>query len=173
MEYRNLGKCGIKVSPLCLGTGFRSYWHNLSDEKTVSDVIHSVIDHGGNFIDCANYYFQGRCEEVVGKTLKGMKGRRDAIVITTKVCAKIGPGPERPGTVAVPHHARDRAQLRRLQTDHIDIYLLHGPDGETPVEETLRALDDLVRQGKTRYIGACNHTAAKVVESWRSATGNS
>lgn len=165
MEYRNLGKCGVKVSPLCLGTGFRSYWHNLSDEKTCADVIRSVIDHGGNFIDCANYYFQGRCEEVVGKTLKDLKSKRDDIVITTKVCAKIGPGPN-DGGLSRYHIMREiERSLKRLQTDHIDIYLLHGPDGETPVEETLRTLDDLVRHGKVRYIGACNHTSAQVVEN--------
>ena len=165
MEYRNLGKCGVKVSPLCLGTGFRSYWHNLTDEKTCSEVIHALIAHGGNFIDCANYYFQGRCEEVVGKTLKGLRGRRDDLVITTKVCARIGPGPN-DGGLSRYHIMREiERSLKRLRTDHVDIYLLHGPDGETPVEETLRALDDLVRQGKARYFGACNHTPAEVVES--------
>ena len=165
MEYRKLGRFGVKVSPICLGTAFRAFWNGLSDEKTCIRVIETAVDHGVNFIDCANSYFAGKCETVLGKALKGMKGKRDDLIITTKVWSGVGEGPNDHGLSRF-HILRevDRS-LKRLQLDYIDLYLLHNIDQGTGLDETLGAMDDVVRQGKARYIGCCNYTAAQVVES--------
>jgi aryl-alcohol dehydrogenase-like predicted oxidoreductase len=144
MEYRPLGRTGVKVSPICLGTAFRSQ----EEEQTCIRVIDRAIDLGCNFIDTA-LYGQGRSEEVVGKALRG---KRDDIVLTTKIYGTLGNGPNRARLSRLNLLAGVDASLRRLQTDHIDLYLLHSFDGETPLDETLRALDDIVRQGKARYI---------------------
>lgn len=165
MEYRKLGRFGVKVSPICLGTAFRGYWAGQSDEKTCIRVIETAVDHGINFIDCANFYFAGRCEEVLGKALKGMKDKRDNLVITSKVWSRIGDGPNDQGTSRFHIMREIERTLKRLQLDHIDLYLLHHYDSETPLDETYRAMSDLVQQGKIRYIGACNYTAAQVVEA--------
>ena len=90
MEYRQLGQYGVRVSPICLGTAFRSFWAGDTDEKTCARIIEKAVDLGINFIDCANYYFSGRCEEIVGKVLSHMKSRRDDLVITSKVWSNIG-----------------------------------------------------------------------------------
>lgn len=165
MEYRKLGRFGVKVSPICLGTAFRAFWDGLSDEKTCVRVIETAVDHGVNFIDCANSYFAGKCEEVLGKALKGLKGKRDDLIITTKVWSGVGEGPNDHGLSRF-HILRevDRS-LKRLQVDYIDLYLLHSFDTGTGLDETLGAMDDVVRQGKARYIGCCNYTAAQVVEA--------
>jgi len=165
MEYRPLGRTGVKVSPICLGTAFRSQ----EEEQTCIRVIDRAIDLGCNFIDTA-LYGQGRSEEVVGKALRG---KRDDIVLTTKIYGTLGNGPNRARLSRLNLLAGVDASLRRLQTDHIDLYLLHSFDGETPLDETLRALDDIVRQGKARYIGCSNFAAWKVMEAlWISAEKN-
>ena len=171
MEYRKLGRTGVKVSRLCLGTAFRAFWNGQSDEATSIKVIEKAVELGCNFIDCANYYFAGRCEEVLGKAVAAM-GNRDDLVITSKVWSPIGEGPNDRGLSRFHIMREVERSLKRLGMDHIDLYLLHHWDGDTPLDETLRAMDDLVRQGKVRYVGACNHTAAQVVESlWVAQVG--
>ena len=165
MEYRKIGKSGIRVSPICLGTAFRGWWQGHNEEEASARTIERAVELGINFIDCANFYFQGRCETLLGKTLKSMSHQRDDLVITSKVWSKIGDGPNDNGLSRFHIMRECERSLKRLQLDHIDIYLLHAFDPNTPLDETLRAMDDLVRQGKVRYVGACNFTAAQVVES--------
>ena len=165
MDYRTLGRFGVKVSPICLGTAFRGYWAGQSDEKICIRVIETAVDHGINFIDCANFYYAGKCEEVLGKALKGMKDKRDNLVITSKVWSRIGKEPNDQGASRYHIMREIERTLKRLQLDHIDLYLLHHFDPDTPLDETLGAMSDLVQQGKIRYIGACNYTAAQVVET--------
>jgi aryl-alcohol dehydrogenase-like predicted oxidoreductase len=157
MEYRRLGKAGVKVSPLCLGTGVRGHL----DAERLTQVVERAIDLGCNFLDCANNYGGGQSEIVLGKAIKG---KRDDLVITSKVYTKIGPGPN-DGGLSRYHIMREvERSLKKLQTDRIDIYYLHNVDPETELEETLRTMEDLVRQGKVRYVGASNYSAAQVVE---------
>lgn len=159
MEYVNFGSAGVKVSRLALGLGFRGQ----RDEAQGQRLVERAIDLGINLIDCANVYgpgddraFAGRSEVVLGKALKG---KREDVVITSKVFGRTGPGPNDQGLSH--HHIMREVErsLTRLDTDHIDVYLVHNFDEETELEETARALDDLVRQGKVRYIGCCNHAA--------------
>ena len=157
MEYRNLGKAGVKVSRICLGTAFRGQ----GDEKTCTRAIDRAIDLGCNFIDCANIYGRGRSETILGKAVKG---RRDDLVLTSKVRSPVGAGPNDSGLSRF-HIVREAERsLKRLGTDRIDVYLLHQFDAEAPLEETLRAMDDLVRQGKVRYVGCCNFSGWQVVD---------
>ena len=150
MEYRQLGKTGVKVSRICLGAAFRCQ----EDDAVCERVVQRALELGCNFIDSANFYGHGRCEEIVGRALKG---KRDDVVITSKVCATIGPGPN-DGGLSRCHIMREvERSLKRLQTDRIDIYLQHDFDTQTPAEETLHAMDDLVRQGKVLHTGSCNH----------------
>lgn len=161
MDYRKLGRTGLKVSEFCLGTmTFR--W--TSTEEQSLQVLDRAWDAGINFIDTADVYSRwaegnpgGVAEEIIGEWMKGKP--RDQIVIATKVRGRMWDGPNGEGLsrqhimLAVEH------SLRRLQTDTIDLYQTHAPDLDTPLDETLRALDDLVHQGKVRYIGASNHRA--------------
>lgn len=152
MEYRSLGTSGVKVSRICLGTAFRG----APDDETCLATIDRAIDLGINFVDCANEYQKGRCERIVGRALKG---RRDQFVLTTKVCSPTGAGPNDAGLSRFHIMREVENSLSRLQTDYVDLYLAHSVDAETPVEESLRAFDDLVHQGKVRYIGCSNFPA--------------
>jgi aryl-alcohol dehydrogenase-like predicted oxidoreductase len=162
MDYINFGSAGVKVSRLALGLGLRGQ----SDEAEAARLIERAIDAGINLIDCANIYGPmddraniGRSEEVLGKVIKG---KRDDLVITSKVASAVGPGPNDRGLSRF-HILREvERSLQRLDTDHIDVYLVHVFDETTPLEETVRALDDLVRSGKVRYIGCCNYKAWQV-----------
>ena len=155
MDYRRFGATGVKVSPICLGSAFRGR----PGDDVCKAIIAQAIDLGINFIDVANIYQEGHSERLVGEVLKG---RRDQFVLTTKVGSSMGIGPNDTG-LSRAHILREiEHSLRRLQTDHIDIYLVHQLDPTTPHQETLRALDDLVHQGKVRYIGCCNYTAWQV-----------
>jgi aryl-alcohol dehydrogenase-like predicted oxidoreductase len=157
MEYRRLGKAGVKVSRICLGAGVRGQL----DEARFVRTIERAIDLGCNFIDCGNTYGHAQSETLLGKAIRG---RRDDLVITSKVYSAVGPGPNDRGLSRY-HILREvERSLRKLQTDHLDVYYLHRPDAETEPEETLRTMEDLVRQGKVRYVGASNHDAARVVE---------
>jgi aryl-alcohol dehydrogenase-like predicted oxidoreductase len=157
MEYRNLGRAGVKVSPIALGTGFRAQ----PEESECIRIIERAVDLGCNFIDSANIYQDGRSEEIVGKALQG---KRDDIVLTSKVSSPIGDGPNDRGLSRY-HIVREvERSIRRLRTDHVDVYLLHQPDWTTRLEESLRAMDDLVRAGKTRYLGCSNFPAWNVAE---------
>lgn len=158
MPYVQLGRLGVKASRICLGTAFRGQ----DDDEVAVRVIHRAIDLGCNFIDCANFYGKGRCETVLGRA---MRGRRDDLFITSKVWSRIGPGPNDAGLSRY-HILREvERSLQRLGTDRIDLYLLHAFDAQAPLDETLQAMDDLVRQGKVVYVGACNFTATQAVES--------
>ena len=157
MEYRKLGNTGIKVSSFCLGTAFRSQ----DDAAICIRVIDRAIDMGCNFID-SGLYGSGRSEEIVGKAIKK---KRNEVFLCTKVASSMGPGPNRSGLSRLNLMRAVEDSLKRLQTEHIDLYLLHAFDAETPLEETLRALDDMVHQGKVRYIGCSNFRPWKIVEA--------
>ena len=158
MDYRNFGSAGVKISPICLGTAFRGR----ADEAVCAATIERAIDLGVNFIDCSNSYMKTRSERIVGEVLKG---QRDQIVLTTKVCTPVAEGPNEGGLSRFHIMREVEKSLERLQTDYIDIYLVHHPDPTTPIEETLRTLDDLVRQGTVRYIGCCNFDAWQVCKA--------
>lgn len=167
MEYRRLGYTGLKVSEIGLGG---NNFGRLADEQTSIAVINHAVDMGINFIDTADVYDQGRSEEFVGKAVKS---KRSQVIIATKFAGAMGDGPnERGGSRHYILRAVD-ASLRRLQTDYIDLYQMHHPDVTTPIEETLRALDDLVRAGKVRYIGCSNFAAWQLCEAlWTSKVNN-
>jgi aryl-alcohol dehydrogenase-like predicted oxidoreductase len=162
LDYINFGKSGVKVSRIALGLGLRGQ----SDENVAQNLVEHAIDGGITFIDCANIYGPmddraniGRSEVVVGKALAG---KRDRVVLTSKVCGSIGKDPNDRGTSAF-HILREiENSLRRLNTDHLDVYLVHSYDKGTPQDETIRALDDIVRSGKARYVGCCNYDAWQV-----------
>jgi aryl-alcohol dehydrogenase-like predicted oxidoreductase len=157
-----LGRSGVKVSPLCLGAMMFGQRGNPDHEDCIR-IIHRALDAGLNFVDTANVYSDGESEEIVGKALKG---HRHEVVLATKVHGAMGPGPNDRGNSRV-HILREvDNSLRRLQTDYIDLYQIHRPDPDTPIEETLRALDDLVRWGKARYIGSSTFAAWELVESY-------
>ena len=159
MEYRMLGKTGVKVSPLCFGT--MSFGGD-ADEKMSESMFHFCREQGINFFDCANVYQQGRAEEILGKLIKTC---RQEVVITTKVYFPTGSGVNDGGSSRYHIMNAVEASLKRLGTDRIDIDFLHRYDDTTPLEETLRALDDLVRQGKILYLGASNFTAWQTVKA--------
>lgn len=162
MEYVNLGRLGVQVSRICLGVAFRGQ----PDDAIAVRVIERAVDLGCNFIDCANFYGQGRSERVLGRA---MKGKRDDLFITSKVWSRIGSGPNDAGLSRYHIMREVERSLTRLGTDRIDLYLMHNWDPVTPLDESLRAMDDLVRQGKVVYTGACNFTAVQVVEAmWTS-----
>ncbi|MEM7032281.1 MAG: aldo/keto reductase [Chloroflexota bacterium] len=162
MDYVNFGSAGLKVSRLALGLGFRGQ----SSEDEAQTVIEHALDLGINLIDCANVYGMmddraniGRSEVILGKALQG---KRDDVVITSKVCSHIGSGPNDWGLSRFHIMREVERSLKRLNTDYIDVYLVHAPDKSTPLEETIRALDDLVCSGKVRYVGCCNFAAWEV-----------
>ena len=163
MNYRNLGKAGVKVSPICLGT---MMFGGQTDEAESIRIIRKAIDLGINFIDTANMYNAGRSEVAVGKAIAN---RRDQVVLATKGRQPMGEGPNESGASRL-HLMRELdASLKRLGTDFVDIYYQHTPDDETPIEESLRALDDMVRSGKVRYIACSNFRAWQLCESlWTS-----
>ena len=148
MNYRSLGRTGVQVTPLCLGA---MNFGGPTDEADSIAIIDRALDGGINFIDTANVYNAGESERIVGKALQ-QNGRRDAIVLATKVFGKMGDGPNEQGVTRYHIVKACEDSLRRLQTDHIDLYQLHRPSLSGPQDETLRAFDDLVRAGKVRYI---------------------
>ena len=157
MQYVNLGKAGIKVSRICLGTMTygSSKWRDwVLDEAESKPFIREAWDKGINFFDTADMYSQGASEEVVGKALKEIGMPREQVVIASKVFNPMGDGPNDRGTSRKHVRHAVEASLRRLQTDYIDLYQIHRLDQTTPIEETMGALDDLVREGKVLYLGA-------------------
>ena len=159
MEYRLLGRTGVKVSPLCLGA---MNFGGATGEKDSVEIIHAALDAGINFVDTANVYNAGQSEVVVGKALKG---RRAHVILATKVHGKVGEDINASGNSR--RHIIEACEdsLRRLDTDYIDLYQIHRPSNEIPVDETLRALNDLVSAGKVRYIGCSTHPAWMVMEA--------
>ena len=158
MRVRLMGRTGLKVSELCLGTmtfgsvaGVRGAPG--CDEKESLAILGAYLERGGNFIDTADGYAEGRSEEILGR---GLKGRRDDVVLATKVFFPAGAGANRKGLSRKHIFENIEMSLRRLQTDYIDLYQVHCFDSHTPLEETLSALDALVRQGKVRYLGCSN-----------------
>ena len=161
MEYRNLGRTGVKVSQLCLGT--MMFGRSTSEADSVA-IIERALDQGVNFVDTANAYSAGASERYVGKALAG--GRRASVVLATKGFFPIDPKDPN-GRGLSRRHLIDacNASLERLQTDWIDLYQLHRAQSDVPIDETLRALDDLIRAGKIRYIGTSMFPSWKIVES--------
>jgi len=159
MDYRRLGRTGVRVSPLCLGT---FNFGDATDEATSRGVIDAALTAGINVIDTADSYNRGRSEEIIGRALEG---RRHDVVIATKVHYRTGDGPNDQGNSRLHVLRACEASLRRLRTDYIDLYQVHRPDPDVPVEETLGALTDLVRAGKVRYIGCSTHPAWMVMEA--------
>jgi len=170
MRYRLLGRSGLLVSEICLGTmtyGGKGRWQPIGQLglAEVEGQIKTAVDAGVNFIDTADVYSEGDSEGLVGQALKNLKLPREELVIATKVRIRMGPGPNQVGLSR--GHIMDgvNASLRRLQLDHIDLYQIHGQDLATPMEETLRALEDLIRSGKVRYIGLSNHAAWQIMKA--------
>ena len=163
MEYRRLGGSGLKVS--AIGLGAVTFGRNV-DAGGAAAIVHGALDAGINIIDTANIYSAGKSEEYIGRALRG---RRHEAVIATKVSGKMGEGPNDSGSSRLHIMREAENSLRRLSTDYIDLYQLHFTDQVTPIEESLRALDDLVHQGKVRYIGCSNFMAWQVCEAvWAS-----
>jgi len=161
MKYKNLGKTGVKVSELCLGT---MIYGQQVDETTAIKIIKRAIDAGINFIDTADVYTEGRSEEIVGKAIKGM---RDDIVLATKVRGRTGIGPNGEGLSRKHIMHNIETSLKRLQTDYIDLYQVHHLDSSTPLKETVTTLSDLVRDGKVRYMGCSNFPAWQLEKALR------
>ena len=161
MQYRALGKTGIKVSPYCLGAMMFGALGNADHGDSIR-IIHKALDAGINFIDTADAYSRGESEEIVGKALKG---RRDDIVLATKAHLPMGDDPNQRGNSRRWLTRELEASLRRLQTDHVDLYQIHRPSPDTDIEETLSALTDLMRAGKVRAIGSSTFPASEIVEA--------
>ncbi|HCE17853.1 MAG TPA: aldo/keto reductase [Anaerolinea thermolimosa] len=168
MEYRRLGNSGLKVARICLGT-MQFGW--TADEKAAFEVMDAYVEAGGNFIDTADVYSAwvegnpgGVSEEIIGRWMKA-RGNRHLMVVATKFNGRMWPGPNGDGLSRGHVMKAIDDSLRRLQTDYIDLYQTHWPHYDTPQEETLRALDDLVKAGKVRYIGCSNEPAWRLVKA--------
>ncbi len=161
MEYRSLGRTGVMVSPLCLGA---MNFGGPTEEAESIAIIDRALEAGINFIDTANVYNRGESERIVGKALQ-RNGQRDHVVLATKVHGSMGEGPNEQGNSRYHIIKACEDSLVRLQTDHIDLYQLHRPSLTIPQDETLRAFDDLVKQGKVLYIGCSTHPAWMVMEA--------
>lgn len=170
MEYRYLGRSGLRVSTLTMGTmtfgGSERVGHTVQDDATRQ--IDLCLDAGINLLDTANVYNAGVSEEMIGVALSE-NGRRQRTLVATKVRFRMGEGPNQVGLSR--HHIVEQAEasLRRLKTDHIDLYQVHEWDGQTPIEETMEALDTLVRQGKVRYIGCSNYSGWHIMKALAAA----
>lgn len=161
MKYRNLGRSGLKVSPVCLGT---MMFGGQTDEATSARIIASAREAGINFIDTADVYTAGRSEEIVGRALRP---ERNAWVLATKFANPMGQGPNQRGLSRGWAMQALEASLGRLGVEHVDIYYLHKEDHATPLVETVRAIADMVRQGKIRYFGVSNHRSWRIAEICR------
>jgi aryl-alcohol dehydrogenase-like predicted oxidoreductase len=165
MRYQTLGRTGVEVSPLCLGAMMFGAWGN-TDHKECHRIIQRALDEGINFIDTADVYSEGESEEIVGDFLaQAGPGRRQDIVLATKFHGRMGEGPNREGNSRRWIIAECEASLRRLKTDHIDLYQIHRPSPGIEVDQTLSALSDLVHAGKIRYFGSSTFPAWMVVEA--------
>jgi aryl-alcohol dehydrogenase-like predicted oxidoreductase len=167
MKMRYLGNSGVKVSEICFGAmtfGGRGYWKVIGEleQKDANELVNLCFDAGVNFFDTADVYSEGLSEEMLGKALGS---KRNEIILATKVRGRTGKGPNDAGLSR--HHIIENcnSSLKRLRTDYIDLYQIHSFDPYTPQEETLRALDDLIRAGKVRYIGASNHTGWQLMKA--------
>src|SRR6476646_1504190 len=161
MELRPLGRTGVQVSKLCLGTMMCGAWGNTDHDASIR-IIHRALDAGINFVDTADVYSAGESEEIVGKALMS---RRDDVVLATKVSVPMDDDPNHRGNSRRWIIQEIENSLRRLGTDWIDLYQIHRPDPNTDVDETLGALTDLVQQGKVRYIGSSSFSGGEIVEA--------
>ena len=169
MRYRLLGRTGLFVSEICLGTmtyGGKGRWEVVGrlGVAEAAAQIKAAFDAGVNFIDTADVYSEGESETIVGEALAKLGLPREDLVIATKVRVRMGPQPNRVGLTRVHIMNEIHASLKRLRLDHVDLYQIHGVDQITPLEETLRALEDLVRAGKVRHIGLSNHAAWQIMK---------
>jgi len=162
MEMRVLGDTGVKVSPLCLGAMMFGAWGNRDHDESVR-IIERALDSGINFVDTADVYSSGESEEIVGKALAG--GRRDHVVLATKAHGTMGEDPNEQGNSRRWIIRECENSLRRLGTDHIDLYQIHRPDPTADIDETLSALTDLIRAGKILYAGSSTFPASQIVEA--------
>lgn len=171
MKYNILGRTGLLVSELCLGTmtfgGKGGFWSKIGqlDLPAVTDLVRSSLDAGINFIDTADVYSEGESERLLGQALKDIGVARREIVVATKCLGRTGPGVNNIGLSRGHILSAVQESLDRLGTDYIDLYQIHGVDLATPVDETLRALDDVVRSGRVRYIGCSNQMAWHVMKA--------
>ena len=161
MRYNNLGRTGLFVSELCLGTmtfGGKGFWEVVGKlgAKEVESLVGTALDAGVNFVDTADVYSEGESEKLLGGALASLARPREQVVVATKVKGRVGPGPNQIGLSRAHILASIYGSLKRLGLDHVDLYQIHGVDLETPIEETVRALDDVVRSGKARYVGFSN-----------------
>jgi aryl-alcohol dehydrogenase-like predicted oxidoreductase len=171
MKYNMLGRTGLFVSEICLGTmtfgGRGEMWQKIGqlDQASATALVRASIDAGVNFFDTADVYSEGEAERILGQAFKDLGVARKDVIVATKVRGRMGPGPNAVGLTR--GHILDAVKdsLDRLGTDHIDLYQIHGADPVTPIEETLRALDDLVRSGQVRYIGCSNLMAWQVMKA--------
>lgn len=167
MRYRPLGRTGLFVSELCFGAmtfGGEGFWKNIGQQgqAEADKLVGRCLDAGINFFDTANVYSYGKSEELLGKALAA---KRSEVVLATKVRGRMGPGQNEVGLSRYHIYDSVHASLKRLGTDHIDLLQIHGYDVATPLDETLRALDDLVREGKVRYLGASNLAAWQLMKA--------
>ncbi len=170
MRYKILGNTGLKVSELCLGTmtfGGKGYWAAIGQlpQHAVDDIIKRSVEAGINFIDTANVYSEGLAEELTGKAIGNLGLKRDDLVIATKVRGKMGEGVNEIGLSRKHIMQQVDESLKRLDTDYIDLYQIHGYDALTPIEDTVRTLDDLIKSGKVRYIGCSNIAAWQLMKA--------
>jgi aryl-alcohol dehydrogenase-like predicted oxidoreductase len=170
MKYKLLGNSGLKVSELCLGAmtfGGRGMWTAIGTlpQQQVNALIKQSVESGINFIDTANVYSEGLSEEMTGKAIRELGLKRDDLVIATKVRGKMGDGPNNSGLSRKHILQQANESLQRLNMDYIDLYQIHGFDPQTPMEETLEALDSLVKSGKVRYIGCSNLAAWQIMKA--------
>ncbi len=171
MRHKPLGRTGLFVSELCLGTmtfgGGAGIWGQIGDlqQADAERLVGQAIDAGVNFIDTADVYAGGASEQITGQALKNLKVPRESVVVATKVFGDVAPGPNTRGASRGHILNGVKASLKRLQLDHIDLYQIHGFDAATPIEETVRALDQLVRHGHVRYVGVSNWAAWQIVKA--------
>jgi aryl-alcohol dehydrogenase-like predicted oxidoreductase len=170
MKYNQLGRTGLFVSELCLGTmtfgGGSGIWQSIGklQQDEADGLLRQAVEAGINFVDTADVYSEGASEEITGRAIRNLGLARHEVVLATKVFGETGPGPNARGASRAHIHDGVRASLTRLGVDHIDLYQIHGFDAVTPIEETIRALDDLVRQGLVRYVGVSNWAAWQVMK---------
>lgn len=170
MKYNLLGNTGLKVSELCLGTmtfGGKGMWTSIGTlpQEEVDLLVKKSVDAGINFIDTANVYSEGLSEQLTGQSIRNLGLHRDDLVLATKVRGKMGDGPNQIGLSRKHILQQADESLKRLNTDYIDLYQIHGYDALTPLEETLSALDNLVQSGKVRYIGCSNLAAWQIMKA--------
>lgn len=171
MRYKKFGNTGLFVSELCLGTmtfgGQGELWSKIGQlpQEEANRLVGRALEAGVNFIDTADVYSEGRSETITGQALRDLKVARDEVVIATKVFGQTGAGPNARGNSRYHIMEGVKRSLARLGTDHIDLYQIHGFDPATPIEETVRALDDLVRQGHVRYVGVSNWSAWQIMKA--------